>query len=295
MNTSEEGDSYLPSVVNNTGLTSQQETLFVVSHLINLILSFPTNVYVLWLIVTRAGGTMTSEFFALNLTMSEIIVSLFDVLSLMSFYLPKVSLWSAVQFFSGFLICARPLFQCCVCVERYLAVVHPVVYLKYKPLRYRVGITVLVWLVVIWFCLDIFFMGLLAPYFRLTMSAYIVILLVISFCYLSVLWTLKRPRPGEGEREGTNNMTMKEFKIILIILIAIVINYLPMLQVAAFYGDLGSRLHKSLIVFLIFAGVSGFVQPLLYHHRAGKLPCIRGLCGRCDFILWGAHTAHYFQ
>jgi hypothetical protein len=29
-------------------------------------------------------------------------------------------------------------FQTFVCVERYLAVVHPVVYLKFKPLKYRV-------------------------------------------------------------------------------------------------------------------------------------------------------------
>jgi hypothetical protein len=277
MNTSEEGDSDLPSVVNNTGLTSQQETSFVVSHSINLLLSFPTNVYVLWLIMTRAGGTMTSEFFALNLTMSEIIVSLFDVLSLVSFYLPKVPLWCAAQFFSGFLIGARPLFQCCVCVERYLAVVHPVVYLKYKPLRYRVGITGLVWLVVIGFCLSTMFMGFFAPYFRLAMSAYIVILLVMSFCCLSVLWALKRPRPGDGEKEVTNNMKMRAFKIILINLIVLVMNYLPMLLVAALYGHLGSRLHQALIVSLTVAVVTGFMQPLLYLHRAGKLPCIRGL------------------
>ncbi|XP_046731182.1 uncharacterized protein LOC124402280 isoform X4 [Silurus meridionalis] len=33
---------------------------------------------------------------------------------------------------------SRPLFQCCVCVERYVAVIHPVIFLKYKPLRYRI-------------------------------------------------------------------------------------------------------------------------------------------------------------
>ncbi|KAJ8397590.1 hypothetical protein AAFF_G00438660 [Aldrovandia affinis] len=34
----------------------------------------------------------------------------------------------------------RPsLFQCCICVERYLAVLHPLTFLRYRPLRYRVG------------------------------------------------------------------------------------------------------------------------------------------------------------
>lgn len=129
---------------------------------------------------------MATEFFTLNLTMTEKILCLFDIFYL-SYYFPCAYIWSAVQFFSGFLIGAQPLFQCYVCVERYLAVVHPVVYLKYRLLRYRVGITGLVWLIVIRFCLDTFFIGLFAPYFRLAMSADIVILLMMSFCYLSVL------------------------------------------------------------------------------------------------------------
>jgi hypothetical protein len=85
---------------------------------------------------------------------------------------PYVSLWSAVQFFSGFLIGARgPCSSAVVYVERYLAAVHSVVYLKYKPLRHKVGITGLVWLVVIGLCLATSFVVLIAPYFRLTMSA----------------------------------------------------------------------------------------------------------------------------
>ncbi len=46
----------------------------------------------------------------------------------------------------GLTITGRPLFQCLMCAERYLAVVHPVIFLKYKPLRYRVICSTAVWI-----------------------------------------------------------------------------------------------------------------------------------------------------
>lgn len=79
---------------------------------------------------------MATELFALNLTMSEMIVCLFDTFS-MSYNLLCVYIWSAVQFFSGFLIAAQPLFQCCVCGERYLAVVNPCGLPKVKTLQIK--------------------------------------------------------------------------------------------------------------------------------------------------------------
>ncbi|CAL8404494.1 unnamed protein product [Boreogadus saida] len=39
----------------------------------------------------------------------------------------------------------RPLFQCCICLERYLAVVHPLTFIRFKPLRFRVFCSGLMW------------------------------------------------------------------------------------------------------------------------------------------------------
>ncbi|XP_014050678.1 P2Y purinoceptor 6-like [Salmo salar] len=104
---------------------------------VNLILSLPTNGYVLWLILTGAGGTVASEFFALNLAVSEILYCLCAVFVFVYIHLPIPPILALITFFSGFMFHGRPLFQCCICFERYLAVVHPVVFLKYRSLRYK--------------------------------------------------------------------------------------------------------------------------------------------------------------
>ena len=46
---------------------------------VNLALGLPINSYVLWLILSGAGGTIASQFFSLNLIVSGIISLLFSV------------------------------------------------------------------------------------------------------------------------------------------------------------------------------------------------------------------------
>ncbi|KAK6324490.1 hypothetical protein J4Q44_G00038320 [Coregonus suidteri] len=137
MNTSVASNSTLLSTFTGQ-LPSVQNPLFTAAISINLLLGLPTNVYVLWLIVTGAGGTMASEFFTLNLALSEIFYSLSNLMYIIHDHIQENgALLSVGTFFAGFNLFGRPLFQCCICVERYLAVVHPVTFLKYKPLRYR--------------------------------------------------------------------------------------------------------------------------------------------------------------
>jgi hypothetical protein len=236
---------------------------------------------VLWLILTGAGGTIASEVFTLNLAVSEILFCLSAVFVFVYMHLPIPPLLAIAGFFSGFIIPGRPLFQFCICFERYLAVVHPVVFLKYRPLRYKVGCSGLVWLYLIGFCFTTMWVKeqQIVIYY-VSLCEVMALLSLMLFCCLSVLRALKQPGPGEGERgrDGTNNMKMRAFKIILIIMVSMMINYLPWVMVFPFIGilDLGQFLYATYIC-LFISVVSGFVQPLLYLHRAGKLPCIRGL------------------
>ncbi|XP_064860591.1 C-C chemokine receptor type 8-like [Oncorhynchus nerka] len=280
MNTSVDSNSTLLSSFSEH-LLSVQYVLFSAADSINLILGLPTNVYILWLIVTGAVGTMASDFFSLNLAVSEIL----SILSNLMFIIYRLLLENDVlrsvgTFFTGFNLFGRPLFQCCICVERYLAVVHPVTFLKYKPLRYRVGCCGVVWMMVLGFC----FAKLLGKYQSAWWKIFTLILnlLTISvmlFCCLAVLWALKRPGPGEGERggEGMNNMKLRAFRIISMIMVSMLVMYLPLVLLLVSYHFIESvELLGGWSICYSITVVSGFVQPLLFLHRSGKLPCVRG-------------------
>ncbi|KAI4897880.1 hypothetical protein NFI96_029586 [Prochilodus magdalenae] len=58
----------------------------------------------------------------------------------------NLCLMEPLGFLLGTFFSSRCVFPCCVCLERYLAVVHPVTFLRYKPLRYRVACSVMAWM-----------------------------------------------------------------------------------------------------------------------------------------------------
>lgn len=97
---------------------------------INVVVGLPANIYVLWLIV--AGRAVASEVFALNLAVSEIFFCCSSFYTLFHFSL-QMSLVIGVlllQFFLQLMLISRPLFQTCICLERFLAVVHPTLFLR---------------------------------------------------------------------------------------------------------------------------------------------------------------------
>ncbi len=118
---------------------------------INFLFGLPTHSYVLWLIVTRTASGVASEFFILNLFVCELGICLNGLVLVLSMWF--ASLLKFELFLVGFSMAGRPLFQCLISVERYLAVVHPVTFLKYKPLRYRVVCCTVVWIITLGSCL----------------------------------------------------------------------------------------------------------------------------------------------
>ncbi|KAJ8000539.1 hypothetical protein DPEC_G00181160 [Dallia pectoralis] len=204
-----------------------QFVLYYTSDAINLILVLPTNVYVLWLIVTGPGETVNSDFFALDLAVTEIFSGLSGLAFIINNYRRAAALVNLAQYFKGFVLYGRPLFQGFVCVERYLAVIHPVTFLKYKPLRYRMGCSGVAWLLIIGTCVGYMLVETSLEWRCYALVFNLVLLSVMLFCCLAVLKALKRPGPGDREGEGTNNMKLRAFRIILTIMVFSVVMYLP--------------------------------------------------------------------
>ncbi len=220
-------DAYTNSTTPSPNLTEYLE-MWVFTF--NFVFGLLTHSYVIRLIVTGTRSKIASEYFILNLSVCEIgncVNSLFYILSNVF-----SCLLTLVTFLQGLAVTGHPLFQSLICVERYLAVVHPVTFLKYKPLRYRVICSTAAWIIALRACL--FCMFILNP---LNLKAYTLIfslqfLLFLSiqmFCLVVVLRALKQSRPGERkrEKEGEKHMKRRAFNVILISTMNVTITHVP--------------------------------------------------------------------
>nr|XP_055035558.1 chemokine XC receptor 1-like [Misgurnus anguillicaudatus] len=206
---------------------------------INVLVGLPTHICVIWLIITRSESGTTLEFFTLNFSVCEIIICLSCFLDILTVWFS--SLEEIVYFLLGLLITGRPLFQCLICVERYLAVVHPVTFLKYKPLRYKVICCTAVWIISLGSCLACMFLVVvlndMVVYTWLLSIQFLLFLSIQLFCCVAVLRALKQSGPGERgrEKEEENHTKRRAFYIILITTVSMFITYTP-LSLAGFYS-----------------------------------------------------------
>ncbi|KAJ8372205.1 hypothetical protein AAFF_G00293240, partial [Aldrovandia affinis] len=139
--------------INIISLWPEVTWIYFFAFVINVLVGLPINVWVLWLIVRGSEGVLASEIFTLNLAALELIYCLQVPLTLLNDLVLNSILSKLLSFFFGLISFGRPLFQCCTCVERYLAVLHPLTFLRYRPLRYRVGCSALVWMITFGGCL----------------------------------------------------------------------------------------------------------------------------------------------
>jgi len=103
-----------------------------------------------------------------------------------------------------------------MCVERYLAVVHPVTFLKFKPLRYRVICCTAAWIIISGSCLVCMFTTSQVNSYIYIFFYSVQFLLFLSiqlFFLVAVLRALKQSGPGERgrDREEENSLFHKTF------------------------------------------------------------------------------------
>ncbi|XP_056587667.1 chemokine XC receptor 1-like [Triplophysa dalaica] len=199
---------------------------------INVLFSLPTHSFIIWLIITGTGSGIASDFFILNLSVCEIGYCLNNVIALFDYSLWFSNFSGLIYFLSGLGITGRPVFQCLMCVERYLAVIHPVTFLKYKPLRYRLICSSAAWFITLVSCSCCMFstISLKHAFFVEFYSVQFLVFLSIQlFCCLAVLRALKQSGPGERgrEREEENHMKKRAFNIIFITSVNFIVIYLP--------------------------------------------------------------------
>ncbi|XP_026094152.1 somatostatin receptor type 3-like [Carassius auratus] len=242
---------------------------------ISFLVGLPIHSFVLWLIVTRTESGLASVFFKLNLSVCEIGICVESLIFILSCWFSSFK--KLICFLIGLAVTGRPLFQCLICVECYLAVVHPVTFLKYKPLRYKVICSASAWIIILGSCLfSVFILPYTISHTWFFSVQFLLFFCIQLFCLVVVLRALKQSGPGERarEKEEENHMKRRAFHFILICTVSTVVIYVPF-TVSGFFTILTKQNIRSLWCICVFCFfLAGFVQPVLYLHRFGKLFCL---------------------
>lgn len=172
-------------------------------------------------------------------------------------------------------VTGQNLFHILTCIERYLAVVHPVVYLR---LRQSGGVRIrnisigCVWLI------SVGSLGLLFHPVKsfLQLGFFILSFITVCFCSLSVLRVLILPGPGDVSRNRghVDQSKKRAFQSIMIILLALVIRLLSSVVNALQAETVLQPFCSCELMWTLgwLSWPSSLVLPLLFLHRAGKLP-----------------------
>lgn len=259
-------------------LLCEDSLIFLPAIMYYILICGPANVWVLWLMISSPlFGTDRTNIFEFHLTITELLLALVETLVL-AFMYGEDDMIRVMVTLAEVIIMIRNEFQSFICMEQYVAVVHPVLYLRYRPQRYRMGLCCVVWVELI--------LLLVVQMFLCSISAKVAVYFVYllynfsfnTFCCVSVLWALKSPSPGEREKKASSITKRRAFNIVLIFQLVMFFGYVPMITALSLvhrisYGMLCVYTPVAYCVTLWF----GVIYPVLYLRRERKRLVIKDL------------------
>ncbi|XP_073764369.1 uncharacterized protein [Danio rerio] len=237
----------------------------------------PIQSWVLWLstaALKKRRRLPGSEIFTVSLALSEMCNVFFFISSIIAYALHFQYTVLLLMFFSGSYMVGRPFMNSLFCVERYIAVAHPVIYLNPAFMKYRYIAAGIVWILI--FTYGAFFLkSFPEPPIEAYLTSLSFSLSVITACSLGVLKVLLRPSPGEAQKEGMHRQKKRAFVIITGVLVCISVAYGMDLLVFSI------KKYISYDSFCVALGInlwiiqqSSLIQPFLYLFKLSKLLCI---------------------
>lgn len=254
-------DNPLLDIVFNTGM------------LLNFLFNVPMHVYVIWFTVRTSGARNTNNVFTLQLSVSEVVSYTGALLMPLSFHVKINALKRASDFFLCMLGNTRACFQTCICMEHYLAVIHPVLFQRYKHQRYKVAISLVVWVSVFGLCF--------LPVFAITRPTVLwcitglPLFLLMLLCSFNTLRALRQAGPGEavGERRAACQAKIRAFHMIAFMLAAMTLCYGPLFGLIVFQRFISTEAQVvAESIFMLYVLTLGFIQPVFQLKKA-RHPC----------------------
>ncbi|KAM9480696.1 uncharacterized protein Hap1MRO34_008615 [Clarias gariepinus] len=248
-----------------------------------LILALPANTLLLWLLVKNRKALSPSEVLGLNFALLGVLycLSLPLGIGITTANARSGLLLSISNAFANLSYFGCPLLLTSMCLERYVAVAHPVLFIKLGKWEYRAACSAIIWFLTCIMSGFIFVYTL--PNMALLLSIIInVMFFIMVSCLFGIMCVLCKKGPGEGDQ---NNSVVKKraLKYVVAILVPSAIIYLPMLALAPFILIIKILADKStnylLCIFLVmFTALPNFgvcIGPLFYMARLKQVFCHR--------------------
>lgn len=246
-------------------------------------LGFPSNVVLLWLLTMGSKALSPSEVLGLNLACLNIIFCLSlpaDVY--LSTGVRSGQFLLIIDAISVLNIFGCPLLLTSMCVERYLAVAHAVLYMKLaSKWQYRAICSILIWIS------TLVIAGLTLhqtlPKLVLYLSGILnVFLLVMLACLIGIVLELCKKCPGAGQTGpgGGSSMKMRALQNTLLVLFPSFIIYAPLLGLSPFMMTLTEEHLKVtsgecdiMHLFHVYPNLGTCIGPMFYISRVKQLLC----------------------
>uniref|UniRef100_A0A3P8VPK9 G-protein coupled receptors family 1 profile domain-containing protein n=1 Tax=Cynoglossus semilaevis TaxID=244447 RepID=A0A3P8VPK9_CYNSE len=177
----------------------------------------------------RDGNFLTPHsFFLLNLTIMDAVFMFFIPPGFLNYLLLHDLKFDAIwNFVYALNLCGRPLTMACICLDCYLAVVHPITYHQRKSLTPRVILVSLVWTLTIASGLGYAFdYTLFATMFPTV--PYLVAVVIIGVCDFFIIYTLIKSDPSNNT---IHPQKRRALQTVINSLVMTLISYLPPLLI----------------------------------------------------------------
>ncbi|XP_069041556.1 C-X-C chemokine receptor type 2-like [Lepisosteus oculatus] len=237
------------------------------------VLGLPINVMVLQILLSNTSDSSTTDIFIFNLAVLDAFFSILVLLDFLNLFLfNKENIWYIQQFCYGLKDMGGPLLLCCICLDRYMAVLHPITFTRFKDRKYKIVCIILLWVIVLIYSIAKVFIR--TENFERTFTTEILSAFIfLVFCNISILRALTQSGPGRDEMHPVKK---KAFRMVRCILAIIMFNYLPPVVLFPFQDYFAPAVFKCYIepIAFSFLDFSSCTQPLLYLSRAKKIPCL---------------------
>ncbi|KAM4716408.1 G-protein coupled receptor 183-like [Anableps anableps] len=240
--------------------------------IINVVVGIPANILVIAILIHNRKEPSTSDMYLGCLAFMDAYFGCITPISFSNLYIwHSKEAWLAIKFSFGVKDTSGPLFLSCICLDRFVAVLFPIMFGQLKSIKYRLSLTVLVLCLTFAYSTAKMVGG--VPNFEKVFTGEILAAFAwMVVCNGSILWVLKKSR-GAG-KDDMHPMKKKAFKMVLSILCIIVFNYLPLVALFPFEDHYTPDVFRCYVqpVGFAFLNISSTIQPLVYLSRLEKVP-----------------------